>query len=53
MANAPALGLVVDGNFMVEVQRDLGGRWHVHGSKGLTIEFVDPLTDVADPATEN
>ncbi|MNL88532.1 hypothetical protein D3C87_2182990 [compost metagenome] len=53
MANAPALGLVVDSDFMVEVQRNLGGRWHVHGSKGLAIQFVDPLADVADPTTEN
>ncbi|MOA18874.1 hypothetical protein D3C78_1392170 [compost metagenome] len=53
MANAPALGLVVDGDLMVEVQGDLCCRWHVHGSKGFAIQFVDPLADVADPTTEN
>ncbi|MNT87873.1 hypothetical protein D3C72_2283490 [compost metagenome] len=53
MANAPAVGLIVDGDFMVEVQGDLRGRGDVNSGEGLAIEFFDPLTDVADPATED
>src|SRR3989344_1332901 len=42
-----ALGVVVDGKGVVEVDGDLGAGLHVDGCKGLAVELVNPLGHVA------
>lgn len=43
-----ALELVIDGELLIQVHRNLRSWLHVYGCKCLAIEFVDPTGDIVD-----
>src|SRR5690606_39386648 len=53
MADSPAGGGVVEGDFPIQVYGHLRARGDVDGGEGLAVQLVDPVAQIADSAAED